>query len=85
MNIITDARLNQYVARPIRSRPRPFSSTFRNGLGQSDVVRGFFANSRNAATPAFAECEAETATTLFAKTDLTASDPSDESENRPTR
>jgi hypothetical protein len=70
---------------PIPNRPRPFSSPTRNGLGQKRPARGFFANSRNIATPAFAFCEATGAPALFAKTDPRLSDTPDETKCRPTR
>lgn len=67
------------------NRPRPFSSTIRNGLGQTNHARGFFANSPTPVPCSFAECEAVTVLTLFAKTDGTASAPSDVTLNRATR
>jgi hypothetical protein len=48
-------------------------------------ARGLFANSAGRVARALAECEAETAPALFAKTDPTRSDTSDVTSTRPTR
>ena len=82
---ITDAHRGPTVARPITLAPRPFSSTSRNGLGQSRPTRALFANSRGSPARALAECEAATAAVLFAKTDHSDTHTPTATPTRPTR
>lgn len=82
---ITDAHLGPTVACPITRPPLPFSSTSRNGLGQSRLARALFTNSIGVVERALAECEAAAANALFAKPDQRASHTPPATPDRHTR